>query len=133
MAEANRAQYQRTHAATSARHTAYHAAHREAYREQYAAKPKHGMTRDEKSEWLDALGWRCQICETPFDSLSAAHVDHDHSCCPGPESCGACVRGFLCGSCNRALGMFHDDVDVLRRAIWYLDTYRAATPSSVDS
>ncbi|SDT83772.1 endonuclease domain-containing protein [Gordonia westfalica] len=54
----------------------------------------------------------------------ALHIDHDHSCCP-PRSkqwrtCGQCVRGFLCGSCNRGLGLLKDDPNVLRSAIEYL-------------
>lgn len=32
------------------------------------------------------------------------HIDHDHACCPGNESCGKCIRGVLCGSCNVILG-----------------------------
>src|SRR4029077_2130187 len=31
-------------------------------------------------------------------------VDHDHNCCPGAHSCGKCIRGILCGTCNSALG-----------------------------
>lgn len=36
-------------------------------------------------------------------------VDHDHGCCPGEKSCGACVRGLLCGGCNSAAGMLGED------------------------
>lgn len=31
-------------------------------------------------------------------------VDHDHGCCPSDQSCGRCVRGYLCRTCNRAEG-----------------------------
>lgn len=42
-------------------------------------------------------------------------VDHDHSCCPGPTSCGRCARMLLCGPCNDVLAHFRDDPKALRR------------------
>lgn len=33
----------------------------------------------------------------------AWHMDHAHSCCPEGKSCGSCVRGVLCPSCNMHL------------------------------
>lgn len=60
----------------------------------------------------------CAICEGPFDS--APHVDHDHLCCPGPKSCGRCIRGLLCKLCNHAIGLFVDDPDILYAAARYL-------------
>ena len=49
-------------------------------------------------------------CRNPgCGSLGPLHLDHDHSCCPGAESCGSCVRGWLCASCNQALGMLGED------------------------
>ena len=55
----------------------------------------------------------CEICTLP-DTL---HFDHDHA-----ENC---FRGWLCGSCNRALGLFKDSPLVLRAAQHYLETRSA--------
>jgi hypothetical protein len=45
------------------------------------------------------------------------HVDHDHACCPGPKSCGKCVRFLLCDKCNVGLGSFSDDPLRMAKAI----------------
>jgi hypothetical protein len=59
----------------------------------------------------------CEICGTTDAKL---HVDHDHSCCPGGYTCGGCVRGFLCGQCNQALGLLKDDPDRMVAAAAYV-------------
>jgi hypothetical protein len=50
-------------------------------------------------------------------------VDHDHACCPGGSSCGKCVRGLLCSTCNSALGLLGEDTGTLHRAAGYLDRW----------
>ena len=45
-------------------------------------------------------------------------VDHDHSCCPGNESCGKCVRGLLCQRCNMVAGMLEEDPRLLPQYLW---------------
>lgn len=64
----------------------------------------------------------CAVCKVPLMMLAPQdiHVDHDHSCCPSETSCGSCVRGLLCASCNRGLGQFDDDVRSLESAVRYL-------------
>ncbi|SFB69714.1 Recombination endonuclease VII [Nocardioides terrae] len=69
---------------------------------------------------LSARDGMCWICgESP-----GTHIDHDHACCPGTRSCGACVRGVLCQPCNLGLGFFRDRTDVLLRAVDYLRSAR---------
>ena len=125
----NAARYAAKHDEMIAKNRAYHDANREKYAAQWAEKPKHGLTPAQKREHLDRIGWACETCLAPFAAPKDAHVDHDHDCCPGGNnSCGKCIRGFLCGSCNRALGMVGDDRHVLHALILYLDRYTDAQP-----
>jgi len=76
---------------------------------------KYGVRPD---EYLEALKLGCEICGKVVPALD---VDHDHNCCSARQkSCGECIRGFLCGDCNRALGLFRDDVESLKKAVAYL-------------
>jgi hypothetical protein len=40
-------------------------------------------------------------------------IDHDHETKK--------FRGHLCHNCNRGLGVFQDDIERIKRAIWYLN------------
>ena len=56
----------------------------------------------------------CKICgkhQSKFKKALA--LDHDHRT--------GLIRGLLCSSCNRALGMFFDNIDFLNSAINYLN------------
>ena len=79
-----------------------------------------GLSQDEYDEMLVAQGGGCAICGGHSRDGSRLAIDHDHSCCAGKFSCGKCVRGLLCGECNRALGKFGDNYDLVARAAAYL-------------
>lgn len=70
---------------------------------------------------LESQNGVCGICESSGNQ--EWHVDHDHSCCPGEETCGKCVRGLICSSCNLGLGFFKDNQEILQKAIRYLQKY----------
>ena len=55
----------------------------------------------------------CEICKCSLEGKGKRHIDHDHQ--TGE------FRGVLCNTCNPALGLFKDDVELLKRAIKYLN------------
>lgn len=71
----------------------------------------YGISLEEYQRMFDAQGGRCMICVSPPGKKPLA-VDHCHT--KGE------VRSLLCGNCNTGLGMFKDDIVILRRAIRYL-------------
>jgi len=84
-------------------------------------KHKYGITADEYAAKLREQGGGCAICgKTPEQNGKGLAVDHDHSCCPGARSCGKCVRGLLCDTCNRGIGNFKDSTELLHAAGAYL-------------
>ena len=92
-----------------------------------------GLKPGQYAQLLAAQGGVCYICHRKPVSKRLA-CDHDHSCCPGPTSCGKCVRGLLCRACNRdVLGHLRDDVEALRRAIAYLEDPPAKRVLALDA
>lgn len=86
-----------------------------------AAKTKrmmkeYGITR---RQYDKALTKGCEICGVTMveggKSGVGICIDHNHST--------GNTRGFLCNHCNRALGLFKDNKEVLIRAKEYLDEY----------
>lgn len=56
----------------------------------------------------------CPICNRKFIIWHKAQVCLDHSHIDGS------VRGWICGSCNTSIGKFHDDPNILKRAIKWI-------------
>lgn len=79
----------------------------------------HGITPERYEEMLIAQGGTCAVCDSASTEL--LHVDHDHACCSTRTSCGKCVRGLVCGNCNRMLGLASDDPARLRTGAAYLE------------
>lgn len=55
---------------------------------------------------------RCAICEKQVGDGAVLDVDHCHY--------SKKVRGLLCGSCNRGIGLLKDSPEILESAITYL-------------
>lgn len=79
------------------------------------------ITLEQYNEMVEEQNGVCFLCESECATGSRLSVDHDHSCCPGPRSCGKCIRGLLCKRCNGGLGSLNDDPELLRKAAKYLE------------
>ena len=71
-----------------------------------------GLTFQEYEDLLEAQNGLCAICKEKCLSGRRLAVDHDHVT--------GKVRGLLCLNCNTLLGKAHDDIDLLKRAVEYL-------------
>jgi len=65
----------------------------------------YGLTQEQFNRLLSVQQNTCGMCHEPFEEEQLIHVGHDHACCRVKNrSCGECVRGLLCHTCNIALG-----------------------------
>lgn len=85
-------------------------------------RAKYGMTLADYDWRLREQGNRCAICNGLATKTKALALDHDHRTHR--------VRMFLCDCCNRGLGMFRDNIQVLRKAVLYLEKHQ---PSQIPS
>ncbi len=83
---------------------------------------KYKMTKAMYEGLLESQNGVCAICKG-LPNRKFLAVDHDHSCCPTEKTCGECIRGLLCGSCNSFLGRVNDNPNSL---IAYLQKYPKA-------
>jgi hypothetical protein len=84
---------------------------------------KFGLTPDGHMELLRKQNFVCAVCHKPERSTAQGSrkvkdlaIDHCHETNR--------VRGILCSHCNRGIGLFGDDPDLLRKAASYLDQFK---------
>ena len=76
---------------------------------------RYGLTVEQYEALNEKQESKCAICLVPDKRL---HVDHDHKT--------GKVRSLLCGTCNRALGLFKDNPSILRAAASYLELHNTS-------
>lgn len=77
-------------------------------------KSTYGITIEDYDHMLEEQNNCCAICYTHVSTqIKNLHVDHCHT--------SGEVRGLLCSKCNTGLGMYNDDVEILKSAIRYLE------------
>lgn len=77
-------------------------------------KSLYNITIEEFDKILESQGGKCAICDSiDPGSHGRFNVDHNHET--------GKVRGLLCDVCNRGLGNFRDNMDILVKAIKYLN------------
>lgn len=84
-------------------------------------KTRYKLTEEKYDALLVKQQGVCAVCKKPPAAGRLFVVDHDHSCCPGFETCGKCLRGLIHQSCNVALGAFGDSAEICRNAVQYLE------------
>lgn len=77
---------------------------------------KYRLTLAEYEAMVESQGGLCALCEkVPNGGKNKKlHIDHDHAT--------GRIRGLLCHGCNTGLGNLREDVELLRKAIIYLET-----------
>lgn len=75
-------------------------------------KKHYGINLCEYNKLIVKQNNACEICKIPFNNVVDVCVDHDHSTKE--------VRGLLCQSCNRGIGLLKENIQVLYSAIRYL-------------
>ena len=73
---------------------------------------RRGITKDQYNIVFDIQEGKCAICKQLSKNGSSLAMDHNHKTNE--------FRGLLCKECNRALGLFGDNIDVLQNAVIYL-------------
>jgi hypothetical protein len=96
-----------------------HTEHLKKYRNNQDIKFLYNITREEYNNILNKQNGVCAICGNQeiiihgvTKQIMKLSVDHNHKT--------GKVRGLLCGHCNKALGGFKDNQEILNRAILYL-------------
>lgn len=69
------------------------------------------------NEILKEQDYKCAICGIPECNLTISMaVDHNHET--------GNIRGLVCNSCNKGIGLFKDNIELLQFAINYLKNYK---------
>jgi hypothetical protein len=74
----------------------------------------YGLSKEDYNNLFQKQKGCCAICGIhQSESKHRLHIDHDHNT--------GKVRGLLCGNCNTGIGNLRDSIDLLKKAIGYLE------------
>ena len=83
------------------------------YMKNYSRKRNFGISADEFNDMKISQDDKCAICKKDSKYFKRDFsIDHCHTT--------GKIRGLLCSNCNTGIGMFKDDIDILKSAILYL-------------
>lgn len=77
------------------------------------------ITLEEYNKILAYQGGVCGICKKAPKAGRSLNVDHFHGSALCPDGY---VMGLLCMACNKNLGAFHNDLQIVSAALKYLHT-----------
>jgi hypothetical protein len=77
-------------------------------------KYQYGLSIEEYNSMLLSQEGKCDICRKALGDK--INVDHDHNSLK--------VRALLCRFCNQGLGMFQDDIAIMKAAVAYLEKHQ---------
>lgn len=106
-------------------HTRWRNENRDEYKDRLRVnhlKNRFGLTREQFTSIMEAQDDKCAICRKEFASAADTCVDHDHIT--------EAVRGILCRKCNTGIGLFRDDINLVRSAVAYLQSFGEGHGSS---
>jgi hypothetical protein len=92
---------------------------------EYFYKRKYGITLADYRAMEAEQGGACYLCSRKCATGRRLAVDHDHAT--------GKARRLLCSNCNKGIGNFQEDVDLLRRTIDYLEAHRTWTTAKQPS
>jgi hypothetical protein len=84
---------------------------------------KFGISYEEYHAMLERQDNKCSICNKEETETNVVYnhtkylaIDHCHET--------GKIRGLLCSKCNKGIGMFKEDISILKSAISYLEKYQ---------
>jgi hypothetical protein len=78
---------------------------------------RYGIDKDQWNKMFQEQQGKCLICEKhASETKRGLAVDHCHKT--------GKVRGLLCHTCNKGLGLFRDNAEIISSAIDYLNKHK---------
>jgi hypothetical protein len=106
------------------RYPGYYAKNKEKFfaKAKYARRKKLGVTNELFKQMFINQNCKCAICGSLVPNGPDWCLDHDHET--------SIVRQILCGNCNKALGLFKDNPNWLRKAADYVELHKPCFKTS---
>lgn len=77
----------------------------------------YGISKEYKDKLKKEQNNKCKICNNLFTSSKDTHTDHIN------VGSKVIIRGILCGKCNKALGLLHEDFIIIGKAAAYVEKF----------